>query len=240
MEDYGKAVRKMKKCLTMVLILCLLVLFVGGCGGTEDSVSSAPEVAVNVDSAANADAGATTTTEKEITIQKDTEQSTTCRCPLTSQITTTTSSKTTTVKCTYPTAPFTVGATVRERDEVFAEDFRGRIITSKTQLDALALDAEYETDSYTESYFEDKALVVLEFRLTSGSTQLRVDTVWASGDTMWVRYTTLHPNPSTADMAYRRILLEICQKSADGIKHVVGERVPIHLPSGSPPNPTAL
>ena len=154
--------------------------------------------------------------------------------------TTTTSYGKTNANCTYPTTPFTVGATVREYDEHFTEDFRGTVITSKVQLDALALDAEYDTDSYTDNYFENKALIVLEFRLTSGSIQLRIDNVWASVDTMQVRYTTLCPNPHTNDMAYHRILLEISQKTADGIEHIVGERVPIQLPSGSPSNPTAL
>ena len=147
---------------------------------------------------------------------------------------------TTTTKNTYTTAPFTVGAAVREQDEQFTEDFHGTVITNKAQLDTLTLDAEYRIERYTTQYFEDKALVVLEFRLTSDSIQLRVDNVWASGDTMWVRYTTVRPSPFTNDMAYRRILLEISQKDADGIEHIVGDQVPVQLPSGSPPNPTAL
>lgn len=148
----------------------------------------------------------------------------------------------TTIKTYFdpPPTPFTVGATVRVRDEVFENHFSGQLITSKSQLDTLTLDAEYRIERYTTQYFEDKALVVLEFRLTSDSIQLRVDNVWASGDTMWVRYTTVRPSPFTNDMAYRRILLEISQKDADGIEHIVGDQVPVQLPSGSPPNPTAL
>ncbi len=228
----------MKKRFAMLIVSALLILSVSGCGGERQTASSsAPEAAV---SSGLPEWSTTTSTEKATPKENLPSYSTTYRCPLTSRITTKTSLRSTNANCTYPTVTFAVGAAVRERDEVFTEGFRGQVVTSKAQLDALELDEEYKADKYTESYFEDKALVVLEFRLTSGSTQLRVDTVWTSGDTMWVRYTTLHPNPSTADMAYRRILLEICQKSADGIKHVVGERVPIHLPSGSPPNPTAL
>ena len=228
----------MKKRFAMLIVSALLILSVSGCGEVDEATSAAvPESAREAVCAVDS---TTTSTEKAPQTENLPSYSTTYRCPLTSRITTRTSFGSTNANCTYPMISFTVGAAVRERDEVFTEDFRGQVVTSKAQLDALGLDEAYGTDEYTENYFEDKVLVVLEFRLTSGSTQLRVDTVWTSGDTMWVRYTTLHPNPSTGDMAYRRILLEICQKSADGIKHVVGERVPIHLPSGSPPNPTAL
>lgn len=238
----------MKKLFAMLVALGLLLLLVGGCGGGEDIVSSLPESAVDVGSVTDTDEKTTTTTEKETTTEKD--HSTTRRCPLTKpQTTTTTEEETTTttdwgsvtVGRTYSTVSFSRGAAVRERDEVFTEDFRGKVITSKAQLDALALDAEYETDNYDHNFFEDNALVVLEFRLTSGSIQLRVDNVWASGDTMWVRYTTVRPNPSSNDMAYHRILLEISQRDADGIEHILGDRVPIQLPSGADiPNPTAL
>ncbi len=203
----------MKKLLTMVLVLGLLALLGSGCGGErENALSSAPESVV----------------ENSYATDKG------------SETTTTTTWGTTNANCTYPTAPFTVGAAVRVRDEVFKSDFSWRVVTSKAQLDALELNEEHNAEKYTEAFFAEKALVVLEFRLTSGSIQLRIDNVWASGDTMWVRYTTLHPNPFTNDMAYRRILLEISQKDADGIEHIVGERVPIHLPSGSPPKPTTL
>ena len=203
----------MKKCLTMVLVYGLLLLLVGGCSGErENAPSPASESTVDVGLAANADAGTTVTTDwGSVTVSR-----------------------------THPTAPFTVGAAVRVRDEVYAEDFSGQVIISKAQLDALALNQEYGTERYTEQYFEDKALVVLEFRLTSGSIQLQVDTVGVNGNTMTVFYTTVRPNPFTNDMAYHRILLEISQKTADGIEHIVGERVPILLPSSSTPNPTAL
>ncbi len=237
----------MKKRLTMVLILCLLLLTVGGCDTNEPSSSAAPESASK---SASTDT-TTTTTEKAISTQEDAAQTTALHCrpsntttrrgPLTSRITTTTTTwGKTNADCTYPTAPFTVGEAVREWDEVFTEDFSGQVITSKAQLDALALSQEYGTERYTEQYFEDKALVVLEFRLTSGSFQLRIDTVGVNGNTMTVFYTTVCPNPSSNDMAYHRILLEISQKAADGIEHIVRERVLIQLPSGSPPDPTAL
>ena len=238
----------MKKWLIRMLVLALLTLLVGGCGGaSEKAPSSAPEVAV---SSGLPEWSTTTTTEKatptenlpsySTTYRCHTTRSTTCRCPLTSQTTTTTDWGSVTVGRTYPPTPFTVGATVRVRDESFEQDFSGQVITSKAQLDALDLNEEHNAEEYTDDYFADKALVVLEIRLTSGSIQLRVDNVWASGNTMWVRYTTLRPNPFTNDMAYHRILLEISQKDADGIEHIAGEQVPIQLPSGSPPNPTAL
>ena len=227
----------MKKLLAMVLVVSLLILPIGGCGDGEDIVSSVPEVAV---SSGLPEWSTTTSTEKATPKENLPSYSTTYRCPLTSHTTTTTDRGSVTASRTYPTAPFTVGAAVRERDEIFVEDFCGKIITSKAELEVLALDREYETERYTEKYFEDKALVVLEFRLTSGSIQLRVDAVGVNGNAMTVFYTTVRPNPSTNDMAYRRILLEISQKTADGIEHIVGERVPIQLPAGSPPNPTAL
>lgn len=186
----------MKKLLAMLLVFCLLILLAGGCGGTEDLVSRAPESAVDVGSVANAD----------------------------EETTTTTSIGTTNANCTYPTIPFSRGAAVREweRDGAFEQDFSGMIITSKAQLDALNLSEEHNVEEYTDNYFTDKALVVLEFRLTSGSIQLRVDTVGVSGNTMTVFYTTVRPTPFTNDMAYRRILLEVDRKQVERVKTVVG------------------
>ncbi len=219
----------MKKFLIAVLVLALLILTIGGCGSGEDVVSSAPEIAV---SSGLPEWSTTTTTEKEMTAGKD--HSTTRRCPLTSRITTTTTVGTTTVNCTYPTVPFSRGATVRVRDESFKEDFSGRVITNKTQLDALTLDAEYETDNYDHNFFEDNALVVLEFRLTSGSIQLRVDSIGMKGNTMIVSYTTLRPTPFTNDLAYRRVLLEVDRNKVKNVKTIVGEESRINSNYSNP------
>lgn len=198
----------MKRLLAILSVLGLLILPVGGCGDVEDIVSSAPESATDISAAVNVEASATTTTWGK-----------------------------TNAICTYPTAPFTVGATVREQDEAFAEDFHGEVITSKAQLDALALDAEYKADGYTERYFEDKALVVLEFTLSSGSTQLQVGTLRVNGDTMTVFYTTVRPSPFTNDMAYRRILLQVDRKKVERVKTVVGEE---HSMYSNYSNPTVF
>ena len=215
----------MKKFLLAVLSLALLILPIGGCGGEECIVSSLPESAVDIGTVENTDGGTTTTTEKATETENLPSYSTTYRDPLTSQKpTTTTTRRKTTVKCTYPTIPFSYGARVREweRGEAFKQDFSGRIITSKAQLDALALDVKYETDNYDDRFFKDNALVVLEFKLTSGSIQLLVDTLGVNGDTMTVFYTTLRPTPFTCDMAYRRILLEVDRNKVEGVNTVVG------------------
>lgn len=148
--------------------------------------------------------------------------------------TTTTTWGKTNADCTYPTAPFTVGAAVREWNETFTEDFRGKVITNKAQLDTLALDVEYGTERYTEQYFEDKALVVLEFRLTSGSIQLQVGSVGVNGNTMTVFYTTVRPSPFTNDMAYRRILLEVDRKWVERVKAVIGKENVIYSNHSNP------
>lgn len=186
----------MKKAMTILAVIGLLVVLISGCGNNDDTVVSSA-------------------TESE-------------------SRTTTTSYGKTNANCTYPTTPFTVGATVREYDEHFTEDFRGTVITSKVQLDALALDAEYETDSYIDNYFENKALIVLEFRLTSGDIQLQVDTVGVSGSTMTVFYTTVRPNPSTNDMAYRRILIQVGRKQVERVKSVVGQETRINSNYSNP------
>ncbi len=232
----------MKQLFTLLIALGFLVLLIGGCGDTEDFVSSAPESAVDIGAGAHADEETTTTTEKETTTEKD--HSTSRRCPLTKpqttittkkETTTTTDNNTTIVNCTYPTAPFTIRATVREQDEVFTEKFQGKIITSKAQLDALALDTEYKTSRYTESYFEDKALVVLEFRLTSGSIQLKVNSLGVkSGHTMTVFYTTVRPSPFTNDIACRRILLEVDRSEVENVKTIVGEEKRINSSYSNP------
>ncbi len=236
----------MKKLFAMLVVLGLLILPVGGCGvERKNALSSAPEVAV---SSALPEWSTTTSTEKatptenlpsySTTYRYHTTRSTTYRCPLTSQTTATiiTYGKTN-ANCTYPTAPFTVGAAVREQDEHFNEDFRGTVITSKAQLDALALDAEYDTERYTEQFFVDKALIVLEFRLTSGSIRLRIDTVGVNGGTITVFYTTVRPSPFTNDMAYHRILLQVDRKRVDHTTSVVGEENRIN---SNYSNPTAF
>lgn len=130
--------------------------------------------------------------------------------------------------------PFTVGATVRVRDEVFAEDFRGKIITSKTQLDALNLSDDYDTVKYTDNYFENKALVVTEIKLVSGSIQIRVNTIIVKHEIMTVYYHTAYTEPFTQDIAYWRILLEVDKNDVDSVCAIKGIRSGGFAPSATP------
>ena len=80
-------------------------------------------------------------------------------------------------------------------------------------------------------------MVVLEFTLSSGSTQLQVGTLGVNGDTMTVFYTTVRPSPFTNDMAYRRILLQVDRKKVERVKTVVGEE---HSMYSNYSNPTVF
>ena len=120
--------------------------------------------------------------------------------------------------------PFTVGASVRTYDPSGMDGFSGRVIRSREALEALELDNACPLDRYTGAYFADKALLVLYVPLESGSMQLQFDGLTAQDDVLTVRYTTIRPNPATADMAYWQVLLETDAEAVGAVRTVTEER----------------
>lgn len=126
--------------------------------------------------------------------------------------------------------PYVVSASIL----VFSRDtevFEGKLIQSKSQLDQLQLDSNYPTEKYSDEYFSEKALLMLYITLESGSMKLQIDDIAANGDSLAVHYTSICPNPHTADMAYWRVLLEVSGDDVEGIRSIRGERRNETLPS---------
>lgn len=126
---------------------------------------------------------------------------------------------------------YTVGACVRGAYRGDVDDFFGRLISGRNELEALKLDDTLPLDRYTDSYFSDKALILLGITLESGSMELRIDGAEAEGEGLTVRYTSISPGMLTCDMAYWQVLLEVDGEAVQGIRQIEGERNRVSLPS---------
>lgn len=107
---------------------------------------------------------------------------------------------------------------VSEKD---TDRFAAYLIETKAALDTYGIEG---TDTYTNAYFETKSLLLLCVTLESGSMELKIDRLARDGTALTVHYTTVEPYVQTADMAYRRLLLEVDRADVSGITSIVGER----------------
>lgn len=108
----------------------------------------------------------------------------------------------------------------------------GKLIQSKSQLDQLQLDSNYPTGKkYSDEYFSEKAFTHALYHTRKRLLKLQIDDIAANGDSLAVHYTSICPNPHTADMAYWRVLLEVSGDDVEGIRSIRGERRNETLPS---------
>ena len=126
---------------------------------------------------------------------------------------------------------FTVGAAVRIYNPTTMNGFSGRVIHNREALEELSLDDSCPLSIYTEAYFDNKALLVLYVPLESGSIQLQIDELVLQNSDLTVQYTTIRPNPSTADMAYWQVLVEVSADEINNVHTVTGERRRVTLSS---------
>lgn len=229
-------------------LLCSLLIFVFLLAGCANETMPVQSKDVNqIDS--STDAYDMPTTEQIATTSTSTTSSSPSENNITTTATTptatttgqsvpsTSSSSTRTAPPNAKIIPFTAGTPVREWEGVgqFEDDFCGKLIKDKTQFNALvnthALGEEYKINQYNDDYFSSKAVVVLEFKLTSGSMRLQIDNVSQIDNTLLIQYTTIQPTPSTCDMAYWRILLEVNKNDVSNIEHIADEHIRVTLPS---------
>lgn len=130
---------------------------------------------------------------------------------------------------------FRLGANIRVYDKD-TDTFTGRSLTTKGDLDKLKLDNSYSISDYSDDYFSDHALLFLCITLESGSMQLQIDNITLHDDTLEVQYTSTSDGAMTADMNYRRVLLEVNKDDVKSVRQIIGVRNRVQTPSTHRPS----
>ena len=89
-----------------------------------------------------------------------------------------------------------------------------------------------DTSEYTDTYFADKALVLLYCVEPSGSSRIAIDTAVVEQQKLTVSYTTKTPMPAVTEGAEWCILLEVNRADVADVTEIEGMRTEVTLPSG--------
>lgn len=119
--------------------------------------------------------------------------------------------------------PYTEICVKRIEYAVNADPFTADLIVDKATLESQK-NVCTQDKSYDETYFKDRALLLLHLQLESSSMELQIDGIEVENDVLQVKYTTTCPDVQTNQLQNWSVLLEIQKDDIEKVKTIIGVR----------------